>query len=33
MGACQECWVMVAGQGLKRACSTLAEAGMQVVRR
>lgn len=33
MGACQECWVVVTEQGLRRACSTLAEAGMQVVRR
>ena len=33
MGACQDCWVMVVGKGLRRACSTLAEAGMQVVRR
>jgi len=33
MGACQDCWVMVTGQGVQRACTTLAEHGMQVVRR
>jgi predicted molibdopterin-dependent oxidoreductase YjgC len=33
MGACQDCWVVVAGLGVRRACSTLAEAGMQVTRR
>lgn len=33
MGACQDCWVMVEGQGIRRACTTLAEAGMRVVRR
>ncbi|MBE9604438.1 (2Fe-2S)-binding protein [Acetobacteraceae bacterium H6797] len=33
MGACQDCWVVVNGQGTKRACQTLAEDGMQVTRR
>lgn len=33
MGACQECWVAVDGQGTLRACSTLAQPGMQVWRR
>ena len=33
MGACQDCWVVVSGQGTKRACQTLAEEGMQVTRR
>jgi predicted molibdopterin-dependent oxidoreductase YjgC len=33
MGACQECWVMVEGLGLRRACTTLAEPGMRVTRR
>jgi predicted molibdopterin-dependent oxidoreductase YjgC len=33
MGACQDCWVVVAGQGVRRACTTLAAAGMQVTRR
>jgi predicted molibdopterin-dependent oxidoreductase YjgC len=32
MGACQECWVTVAGRGRQRACTTLAEAGMEVTR-
>jgi predicted molibdopterin-dependent oxidoreductase YjgC len=32
MGACQDCWVDVAGRGRVRACTTLAEAGMQVMR-
>jgi D-hydroxyproline dehydrogenase subunit gamma len=32
MGACQECWVSVAGRGTLRACGTLVEAGMVVVR-
>ncbi len=32
MGACQDCWVRVDGRGRVRACSTLAEAGMQVQR-
>jgi predicted molibdopterin-dependent oxidoreductase YjgC len=33
MGACQDCWVVVEGLGVRRACTTLAEPGMQVVRR
>ena len=33
MGACQDCWVRVAGRGTRRACTTLAEAGMEVTRR
>jgi predicted molibdopterin-dependent oxidoreductase YjgC len=33
MGACQDCWVRVAGRGTLRACTTLAEAGMEVTRR
>lgn len=33
MGACQECWVVVEGQGVRRACTTLAEPGMRVLRR
>ena len=33
MGACQDCWVFVEGRGTLRACTTLAEAGMQVRRR
>jgi D-hydroxyproline dehydrogenase subunit gamma len=32
MGACQECWVGVAGLGRVRACTTPAEAGMEVRR-
>jgi predicted molibdopterin-dependent oxidoreductase YjgC len=32
MGACQDCWVVVEGQGRVRACATLAEDGMQVRR-
>ncbi len=32
MGACQDCWVSVAGVGRVRACSTLAAAGMEVKR-
>jgi predicted molibdopterin-dependent oxidoreductase YjgC len=32
MGACQDCWVSVAGLGRVRACTTLAAAGMEVVR-
>lgn len=32
MGACQDCWVLVEGR-VARACSTLAEPGMQVTRR
>ena len=33
MGACQDCWVFVEGRGTLRACTTLAEPGMQVLRR
>jgi D-hydroxyproline dehydrogenase subunit gamma len=33
MGACQDCWVRVAGRGTLRACTTLAEAGMEITRR
>jgi predicted molibdopterin-dependent oxidoreductase YjgC len=33
MGACQDCWVVVEGRGVVRACTTLAESGMKVVRR
>jgi predicted molibdopterin-dependent oxidoreductase YjgC len=33
MGACQDCWVFVEGLGTLRACTTLAEPGMQVLRR
>jgi predicted molibdopterin-dependent oxidoreductase YjgC len=33
MGACQECWVAVEGRGVVRACSTLVEPGMAVLRR
>jgi predicted molibdopterin-dependent oxidoreductase YjgC len=33
MGACQDCWVWLEGRGVVRACTTLAEPGMQVVRR
>ncbi len=33
MGACQDCWVVVEGAGVRRACGTLAEAGMMVTRR
>jgi predicted molibdopterin-dependent oxidoreductase YjgC len=32
MGACQECWVTVEGQGRRRACGTLVAPGMQVRR-
>jgi D-hydroxyproline dehydrogenase subunit gamma len=32
MGACQDCWVSVAGRGRVRACQTLAEAGMEISR-
>lgn len=31
MGACQDCWVRVAGVGRVRACTTEASAGMEVV--
>lgn len=33
MGACQDCWVVVEGAGVRRACTTLAEPGMRVLRR
>ncbi|WP_372623683.1 (2Fe-2S)-binding protein [Falsiroseomonas sp.] len=33
MGACQDCWVLVEGRGVVRACTTLVEPGMKVVRR
>lgn len=33
MGACQDCWVVVEGRGTLRACGTLVEDGMRVVRR
>lgn len=33
MGACQDCWVLVEGKGVVRACTTLAEPEMRVVRR
>jgi predicted molibdopterin-dependent oxidoreductase YjgC len=33
MGACQDCWVLVEGRGTLRACTTLAEPGMRVIRR
>ena len=32
MGACQDCWVTVDGQGRRRACGTLVAPGMQVRR-
>ena len=32
MGACQDCWVTVDGQGRRRACGTLVAPGMQVSR-
>ena len=32
MGACQECWVTVEGQGRRRACGTPVAPGMQVRR-
>lgn len=31
MGACQDCWVQLAGGQRLRACSTLAEDGMALV--
>ena len=31
MGACQDCWVQLAGGQRVRACSTLAEDGMALV--
>ncbi len=33
MGACQDCWVFVEGRGTLRACTTLVEPGMRVLRR
>lgn len=33
MGACQDCWVLVEGQGVRRACTTLVAPGMSVLRR
>lgn len=33
MGACQDCWVVVEGRGVVRACTTLVEPGMRVARR
>ncbi len=33
MGACQDCWVLVEGSGIRRSCTTLAEPGMRVIRR
>jgi predicted molibdopterin-dependent oxidoreductase YjgC len=32
MGACQDCWVRVAGNGRVRACTTPIEEGMRVSR-
>ncbi|MDB5504280.1 MAG: hypothetical protein JWR89_4182 [Tardiphaga sp.] len=32
MGACQDCWVSVAGVGRVRACATQASQGMKVTR-
>ena len=32
MGACQDCWVSVAGVGRVRACATQAVQGMEVTR-
>jgi D-hydroxyproline dehydrogenase subunit gamma len=32
MGACQDCWVTVDGEGRRRACGTLVLPGMQVRR-
>ena len=32
MGACQDCWVVVEGRGRVRACTMLAEQGMEVRR-
>jgi D-hydroxyproline dehydrogenase subunit gamma len=32
MGACQDCWVSVAGVGRVRACATEAAQGMEVTR-
>jgi predicted molibdopterin-dependent oxidoreductase YjgC len=33
MGACQDCWVVVEGIGVARACTTPVAAGMRVIRR
>jgi predicted molibdopterin-dependent oxidoreductase YjgC len=33
MGACQDCWVVVEGRGTLRACTTLVEPGMRILRR
>jgi predicted molibdopterin-dependent oxidoreductase YjgC len=33
MGACQDCWAWVEGRGVMRACTTLVEPGMVVIRR
>ena len=33
MGACQDCWVVVVGKGVRRACTTLVETGIEVIRR
>jgi predicted molibdopterin-dependent oxidoreductase YjgC len=33
MGACQDCWVVVEGRGVVRACTTLVEPDMKVARR
>lgn len=33
MGVCQECRIHVVGRGPARACTTLVEAGMEVMRR
>ena len=33
MGVCQECRIHVVGHGPARACTTLVEAGMEVMRR
>ena len=33
MGACQDCWVRVESEGVRRACTTLVQPGMRVVRR
>jgi predicted molibdopterin-dependent oxidoreductase YjgC len=33
MGACQDCWVVVKGRGVVRACTTLVEPDMKVARR
>ncbi len=33
MGACQDCWVSIEGEGTRRACTTLVRPGMAVTRR